>query len=517
MKKQMVLVLTATMLFSTLSSGAKADSRILNIMGNNRTETSARAAKLSDDSSIEDYGKIRGNYVFANSKYFSDALSAYNLVFDKNARLILIDNSTDIDKYINGANNAYIVGGTGAISSQMENKIRSRFKMVKRYGGSNRYITNSLILDDCNFTKLGIADGRNYPDALAASGYLRENGYGLKLVNGSNKYVLDSRYEGICTFGGVNSVKYAMGHRIAGKNRYETSQKINSMFSPKSAAMVYGEDFPDAMAALNVIFRNYQGNDKKPTAVVLSKGSLNNNDKQYLSKMSEVYLVGGRVKDVFKSNDKIDEKTNVSDKISKNPKPKPIEESGLIIESETNNLPVKKLSYDKYMETFRDDLTDRERELAKRVNDYRESKGLTRLPISKSLTKVARSHVWDQNNNYRPRTDSRGISGNFHGWSDNGPWKGVIYTGDHHYAELMWSKPSELSEYTGYGYEISAGGGFIRPKEALELWKHSSGHNAVIVGEGAWAGLTTMGVGIDGEYSNIWFGKDTDPAGYYSE
>lgn len=282
----MVLVLTATMLFSTLSSGAKADSRILNIMGNNRTETSARAAKLSDDSSIEDYGKIRGNYVFANSKYFADALSAYNLVFDKNARLILIDNSTDIDKYINGANNAYIVGGTGAISSQMENKIRSRFKMVKRYGGSNRYITNSLILDDCNFTKLGIADGRNYPDALAASGLLKKENLGLMLVDGSKTYATSRDVKYI--FGGINSVRQIGGNRLAGGNRYDTCTAINMKIdNAKNIAFVSGKNFADALSSLNII--NYA----EDTSIVLTEGDLGTyvNDKSL-----NLFAVGGELK-----------------------------------------------------------------------------------------------------------------------------------------------------------------------------------------------------------------------------
>ena len=122
-------------------------------------------------------------------------------------------------------------------------------------------------------------------------------------------------------------------------------------------------------------------------------------------------------------------------------------------------------------------------------------------------------------NAYSPenQVDARGIQGNLHSWSSNGNWTAVVYTSDHRYASLMWSKPRELTAYSGNGYEISAGtsGYSMTPEKALDLWKGSSGHNAVIIGSGDWSMLKTMGVSIDGGYAHIWFGSDADPAGYY--
>ncbi|MFD0960043.1 CAP and S-layer homology domain-containing protein [Paenibacillus chungangensis] len=167
-----------------------------------------------------------------------------------------------------------------------------------------------------------------------------------------------------------------------------------------------------------------------------------------------------------------------------------------------------------------DALTDMERELADLINDYRESLGLEPMRISKSLTKVARYHVYDSNA-HRPEdgVDARGMEANLHSWSDQGHWKAVAYTPDHEYAELMWSKPSELTEYTDNGFEISVAryGAEITPQIALDLWKGSPGHNNVIVGEGYWSGLKVMGIGIYGGYSHVWFGLEEDPAGYYLE
>lgn len=158
-------------------------------------------------------------------------------------------------------------------------------------------------------------------------------------------------------------------------------------------------------------------------------------------------------------------------------------------------------------------LTADEKELARLINEYRTSLGLEPLTISKSLTQVARTHVNDSNA-YSPKdgVDERGVACNAHSWSNNGNWSPVCYTGDHQYAKFMWGKPRELTDYTGNGYEISAWTtAKLTPLKALNSWKSSPGHNNVIIGEGFWVSLTTMGVGINGKYSHVWFGVEEDP------
>ena len=166
-------------------------------------------------------------------------------------------------------------------------------------------------------------------------------------------------------------------------------------------------------------------------------------------------------------------------------------------------------------------LTEKEAKLYYMINAYRESLGLPKLSFSKSLTEVARAHVRDSNT-YTPenQVDSRGIKGNLHSWSGNGIWTPVVYTSDHEYQDKMWSKPREITNYTGNGYEISSwSSGMISPERALNLWKNSPGHNSImttqITGDADWSDLKTMGVSIDGHYAHVWFGSDADPDGYY--
>lgn len=165
-----------------------------------------------------------------------------------------------------------------------------------------------------------------------------------------------------------------------------------------------------------------------------------------------------------------------------------------------------------------DFLSADEVELIKLVQAYRKSSGRKPLLISKSLTKVARCHVLDSNTNHpENQITPDNKKGNLHSWSFNsGLWEGVVYTPDHKHSNLMWSKPSELTDYTDQGYEISCwNSASITPKSAMTLWKGSPSHNALLLSKGIWDGLVCMGVAVQGEYAHIWFGTEADPAGYY--
>jgi len=93
-------------------------------------------------------------------------------------------------------------------------------------------------------------------------------------------------------------------------------------------------------------------------------------------------------------------------------------------------------------------LSPAEEALFRMVNEYRAQKGLPAIKLSYSLCVVAVTHCRDQAANY---SETKGC--NLHSWSDQGNWKPVCYTPDHSKAALMWSKPRELTNYQGNGYE----------------------------------------------------------------
>ena len=153
-------------------------------------------------------------------------------------------------------------------------------------------------------------------------------------------------------------------------------------------------------------------------------------------------------------------------------------------------------------------LTNDEKVLYDLIMQYRKSKKLPKIPLSKSLTIVAQAHAIDLSK-HKPDFD-KGCNG--HSWSSDGKWTSCCYTDDHAQAKCMWNKPRELTNYKDNGYEIVNYATNATPKIALDSWKKSSGHNQVIINEGVWKKATwnAIGIGIKDGYACVWFGKTLD-------
>lgn len=149
------------------------------------------------------------------------------------------------------------------------------------------------------------------------------------------------------------------------------------------------------------------------------------------------------------------------------------------------------------------------------VNAYRAENSLPAVPLSPALMAVARAHVEDAPGYFGSNPPSQC---NLHSWSDNTPlWTGCCYTSDHAQADCMWRKVREITAswpkpFTGNGYENSARG-YSSNAAALNGWKSSSGHNAVILNTGIWASRTwrSMGCGSDNGFYYLWFSDTADP------
>jgi hypothetical protein len=154
-------------------------------------------------------------------------------------------------------------------------------------------------------------------------------------------------------------------------------------------------------------------------------------------------------------------------------------------------------------------LSAEEKMLYSKIMSYRKQKGLSKIPLSKSLSFVARAHCLDLFNNFVMGTEC-----NLHSWSDKGIWKPVCYTPDQKNASLMWSKPSELTDYTGNGYEIAFWkSDSVDARTALDSWINSPAHNIVILNKEIFGKLKwkALGIAIYSQYSCVWFGEEEDP------
>jgi hypothetical protein len=161
--------------------------------------------------------------------------------------------------------------------------------------------------------------------------------------------------------------------------------------------------------------------------------------------------------------------------------------------------------------------------LTRIVNDYRQRKGLPRIPYSPMLSRVAQAHVDDMAAQgdggldvLKTRDPRSGERCSAHSWSSRGNWTPVCFTLDGRYAQAMYDKPREITRgaYRGDGIEIAAWSSMgITPEFALELWQDSRAHDRVILEEGVWRGSNwqAMGVALGGNFAFIWFGKEPDP------
>jgi uncharacterized protein YkwD len=161
-------------------------------------------------------------------------------------------------------------------------------------------------------------------------------------------------------------------------------------------------------------------------------------------------------------------------------------------------------------------ISQTEKELYKLINEYRAKKGLPQIKLSSSLCFVAQTHAKDQSENYKERKNC-----NLHSWSNKGNWTPGCYTPDHKNAKIMWAKPRELTNYQGDGFEISFFSTYSytstndHADDILAGWKKSPGHNDVILNKNIWKQLDwqAIGIGICGNYANVWFGAEEDTAG----
>jgi len=154
-----------------------------------------------------------------------------------------------------------------------------------------------------------------------------------------------------------------------------------------------------------------------------------------------------------------------------------------------------------------------EKQLADSINSIRLRHGKKALPLSISLSYVARTHVTDLLINH-PDTSICNLSS----WSDKGKgrWKAVCYNPYVVNHDGMWKKPQELTNYPYRGYEMVAyTQDALNVDSVVSLWEDSPEAMAMMLTNGVWEkkSWASMGVGLNKHYASVWFGQRPDRAG----
>lgn len=548
LKSVLALTLTASML-SPLNVLADKEHRIA---GQSRFDTAIELAKLTKSDTA----------VVMNYQKFPDAITATK-VANANSPIYFtakdrMDSKT-LYTILNNHKKVVIVGGKNAVSKTVENQLLGL--NVERVEGNDRYETNAKGLT--NTEKLIIVSGEQFADALVTSSISKKLCSDVALTqkdnvpNGLKNYLKNNKnLKEIFIVGGKASVSpkvekelkaytKANINRISGYDRYETSERLADIIKNSKYTIVNGEQFADNLLASPF-------SQRENRSIILTKRAKHSKYVMNVFENKDYVVVGGKTQVEIPTFAKPSETTkpeenkpsdeNTTKPSEQKPEEKPVDpkpedkkpEEKPTEPEKPSEKPEEKPSEDKLLDVDSPELSAKEKELIKLVNDYREQHGKKRLKVSKSLMKVARTHINDLNMNFdmeNPPIDARGMKGNMHSWSDKGDWTPVIYTDDHEYDKLTKIKPKEITGYNQSGYEVAVNGYMITPQRALKSWKNSPGHNDTILSQNGWkdpapelvedglTGLSNMGVAINGDYACIWFSRDNngivDPMGYF--
>ncbi|MBR9646992.1 cell wall-binding repeat-containing protein [Clostridium tyrobutyricum] len=271
--------------------------------GQNRYETSAKISQnkwTSADSAVVVSGEA-----------FADALSAAPFAKQINAPILLtssnsLDNNTSSELSRLKVKNVYIIGGTGVVSSSVENAVKKMKINVQRISGSDRYATSLEVAKKISKPEqIFIASGQGFADGLSISSYAASSGSPVLLINGNKltnatlQYVKDNSSKMYVVGGtGVVSdsiVKSLGAERISGADRYATNlavlNKFNDKYDLSNIYLASGNGFADALCGSSAA-----GKESAPI-ILLNRDGNSNDLKNYIKSglvnANQIYVLGG--------------------------------------------------------------------------------------------------------------------------------------------------------------------------------------------------------------------------------
>lgn len=257
--------------------------RAVRVSGTSRYETSYAVSRSAFPTS---------NWVvLATGRDYPDAMTASGLAGVLHAPILLVPPTGEIpmeliDELLRlRATSAYIVGGTSAISTDVEIDLLGMglLTSVKRISGQDRYQTAGAVAAEMNRLmpfqapmEVFVVNGRNFADALAVAPYAYKRQSAILLhdplqsapnphtlnviawqeppwvyVVGGTASVNDAAYLGLQNSGSYSTLSYC---RIAGADRYETNRGVANFAVGRGwanwqyIAFASGTGFPDALS-----------------------------------------------------------------------------------------------------------------------------------------------------------------------------------------------------------------------------------------------------------------------------
>ncbi len=296
----MVLIFT---LLSFISIKVEAATKINRLSGANRYATSQAVAL--DGWQQSDYA------ILTSGANFPDALSAAPLAKKFNAPIMLTEKDLIPTETINAlqalkVKSIFIIGGTGVISTTVENKIKSMGINTTRFSGADRYGTAIKVAEQLdNINEIFIVTGEDFADALSVSPIAVKRSIPIILVGHNaipevvKNYISSHNITKTYVVGAGSSLDESIlstltnVEKINGVDKYERNLAIVDRFKSDldfdTIYMTSGENFPDGLTGSILAGKN-------SNAMILV-GSDSSSEKNYFSKnsisLNNIKVLGG--------------------------------------------------------------------------------------------------------------------------------------------------------------------------------------------------------------------------------
>ncbi|ART78070.1 lactocepin precursor [Sutcliffiella horikoshii] len=219
--------------------------------------------------------------VIARGDNYADALAGVPLAHKYNAPLLLtktasLPDATKAEIERLGAKKVYILGGTAAVSKDVEDTFKAHGLEVKRLSGSDRWSTAGAIATEVapnGANGVVVVNGKNFPDALSVASYAAQNGMPILLTDQNelpkqtNAALIALSPKQAIVVGGTAAVSDNVlkslpnPKRIGGKDRYETAVNVAKHFDldANHYYVATGKQFADALAGAALAANHHTG------------------------------------------------------------------------------------------------------------------------------------------------------------------------------------------------------------------------------------------------------------------
>ena len=258
----LILILSNFLVSPVFAQNDSDQSLTTRLAGTNRYETSLEIVK--------DGWTQASNVIIATGTNFPDALSASALSKSKNAPIILTKPKALSPEAIEelkklDTEKAYLIGGTGVISTSIESQLKSLGIKITRLGGTTRYETSLKIAEQIGGSNgVTVAMGDNFPDALSIASIASSKSMPILLSKkaGLDKnmksFIKNEKVPSSYIVGGTGVLDASLdkslpnSKRLSGNTRYRTNLAINSEFQNDlnfdTVYLATGSSFPDALS-----------------------------------------------------------------------------------------------------------------------------------------------------------------------------------------------------------------------------------------------------------------------------